>query len=79
MKSRPSFARDLSPWKEKIRQFFQEEEKNPVYLKGYEGYDARQISKMAHLEVMMDGSMILFDYKNRDILTYNAKAVKING
>ena len=79
MKSRPSFARDLSPWKEKIRQFFQEEEKNPVYLKGYEGYDARQISKMAHLEVMMDGSMILFDYRNRDILTYNAKAVKING
>lgn len=79
MKSRPSFARDLTPWKEKIRRFFQEEEKNPVYLKGYEGYDARQISKMAHLEVMMDGSMILFDYKNRDVLSHNAKAVKIDG
>ena len=78
LKSRPSFARDLTPWKERIRLFFREEEKQPRYLKGYEGYDARQMGSMAHVEVMGDGSMILFDYKNRDALTYNAKAVKID-
>lgn len=78
IKSRPSFARDLAPWKQRIRLFFQKEEKRPEYLKGYEGYDARQIGNMAHLEVMRDGSMILFDYKNRDALSYNAKAVRID-
>lgn len=74
VKSRPSFARDESQWKEKRREFFQAEEKNPTYLKGYEGYDSRQMAKMAHLEIMGDGRMVLFDYKNRDALTYNARA-----
>ena len=78
IKSRPSFARDLAPWKQRIRRFFQKEEKQPGYLKGYKGYDARQIGNMAHLEVMRAGSMILFDYKNRDALSYNAKAVRID-
>lgn len=79
IKSRPSFARNLSPWKQRIRAFFQREEREPVYLKDYEGYDSRQISKMAHLEIMADGSAVLFDYKNRDPLSYNAKAVRIDG
>lgn len=79
IKTRPTFARDLGPWKDRIRDFFRNEEKNPRYLKGYEGYDARQIGKMAHLEVMKDGSMVLFDYRNRDAISYNAKAVKIDG
>lgn len=79
IKTRPTFARDLGPWKDRIRDFFRSEEKNPRYLKEYEGYDARQIGKMAHLEVMKDGSMVLFDYRNRDAISYNAKAVKIDG
>ena len=31
------------------------------------------MAKMAHLEVFGDGSAVLFDYKNRDPLTHNAK------
>ena len=46
----------------------------PLYLRGYEGYDSRQLAKMAHLEPMGDGSYVLFDYKNRDAMFGNAKA-----
>jgi hypothetical protein len=42
-------------------------------LQGYEGHDSKQMAKMAHLEVFGDGSAVLFDYKNRDSLTHNAK------
>lgn len=77
IKSRPAFLRDESPWKTLRREFFQDEEKEPKYLKGYEGYDSRQMAKMAHLEVFGDGRVVVFDYKNRDPLTYNAKAFLI--
>jgi hypothetical protein len=43
----------------------------------YEGYDSRQMSKMAHIEAMGDGTLVLFDYRHRDPLTYNARAVRI--
>lgn len=76
-KSRPSFARDQTPFKAEVRDFFIGEEHCPRYLTGYEGYDSRQMAKMAHLEVMGDGSFVLFDYKNRDPLTGNAKAVTV--
>ena len=74
VKSRPSFARDQAPYKSKIRDFFISEEKNPRYLAGYEGFDSRQMSKMAHVEAMGDQTLVLFDYRNRDPLTYNARA-----
>lgn len=74
VKSRPSFARDQAPYKSKIRDFFISEEKNPRYLAGYEGFDSRQISRMAHVEAMGDKTLVLFDYRNRDPLTYNARA-----
>lgn len=77
VKSRPSFARDQSPYKQAVRQFFQREEKSPLYLTDYEGYDSRQMSKMAHIEAMGDGTLVLFDYRHRDPLTYNARAVRI--
>lgn len=73
VKSRPKFAREQGGYKTRIRQFFIEESQNPRYLKGYEAYDSRQISKMAHVEVMGDGKMILFDYQNRSPLNYNAR------
>lgn len=75
LKSRPTFSRDQNPYKEQIKTFFIEEAIHPRYLKGYEAYDSRQISKMAHIEVMRDGSMVLFDYQNRDALYGNASAV----
>lgn len=73
VKSRPKFAREQGGYKTRIKQFFIEESQNPRYLKGYEAYDSRQISKMAHVEVMGDGKMILFDYQNRSPLNYNAR------
>lgn len=77
VKSRPSFAREQSPFKEAVKQFFIGEAKEPSLLKGYEGYDSRQISKMAHAEGMGDGSVVLFDYKNRDALLGNARACRL--
>ena len=77
IKSRPAFAPDQSRFKAAIRDFFIKEGKNPAFLKGYEAYDARQMSKMAHIEVMSDRRMVLFDYKNRNPLNHNAKAVTI--
>ncbi len=76
VKSRPSFANDQSDVKYQIRDFFAKEDENPVWLPGYEGYDSRQMIKMAHMEHMEDGSFVLFDYKNRDPLSKNAKAVR---
>lgn len=78
VKSRPSFARDQSPYKKQVRDFFMEESANPKYLLGYEEYDSRQMSKMAHAEVMGDGSAVVFDYRNRDPLHHNARTIKIN-
>ena len=74
VKSRPSFAGDLSVCRETIKRFFMKEAEKPLYLRGYEGYDSRQLAKMAHMEPMGDGSYVLFDYKNRDALLGNARA-----
>lgn len=77
VKSRPTFARDLSDSKDFVREFFQREEKTPEHLSGYEGYDSRQMAKMAHLEPLRDGTCLLFDYKKRDPLSYNARTVRV--
>ena len=77
VKSRPTFARDLSDSKDFVREFFQREQKTPEHLSGYEGYDSRQMAKMAHLEPLRDGTYLLFDYKKRDPLSYNARTVRV--
>ena len=77
VKSRPTFARDLSSSKDFVREFFQKEEKTPEHLSGYEGYDSRQMAKRAHLEPLRDGTYLLFDYKKRDPLSYNARTVRV--
>ena len=77
VKSRPSFARDLSSSKDFVREFFQREEKTPEHLSGYEGYDSRQMAKMAHLEPLRDGTYLLFDYKRRDPLSNNAWILRV--
>ncbi len=77
VKSRPTFARDLSSSKDFVREFFQKEEKTPEHLSGYEGYDSRQMAKMAHLEPLRDDTYLLFDYKKRDPLSYNARTVRV--
>lgn len=50
LKSRPSFAGATEPEKERIREFYRKEEENPCYLQGYEEYNAKQTSKMTHME-----------------------------
>ena len=76
IKSRPSFASDQSPYKKEVREFFMAEEENPKWLTDYAGFDSRQMTKMAHLEHMEDGTFVLFDYKKRDPLSGNAGAVR---
>lgn len=76
IKSRPSFASDQSPYKEEVRKFFMAEEESPQWLTDYAGFDSKQMAKMAHLEHMEDGTFVLFDYKNRDPLSGNARAVR---
>ncbi len=77
VKSRPKFAADQGVYKAVIRDFFIQEHENPRYLRGYEGYDSRQMAHMAHVEVMGDGRIVLFDYKNRNPLNYNARTAEI--
>lgn len=83
LKSRPPFAGNQEPYKERVRAFFAAEAEKPEYLtEGYEGYEARQLIKMAHIEVFGAGAAgketaVLFDYKKRNPLSYNAAAVVI--
>ena len=93
LKSRPDFAQDLEPYKEQIRDFYQMEEENRIYLPDYKAYRAKQMSKMTHLEpfhypvwetdtsVVMNllekEVFILFDYQKRDALTYQARNIEV--
>lgn len=51
LKSRPPFARDLSWWHDKISDFYRKEEAEHNYLSGYEGYNAKQLQRMTHIEL----------------------------
>ena len=72
MKTRPSFLGEGKVTKEEAAAFYREEARNPRYLKEYEGYDSRQMRKMTHLECI-HGQTALFDYRQRDALTGNAR------
>ena len=83
-KTRPAFARDLLPFREETRRFYQEEEKAPKFLTGYQNADARQMARMTHIEVftfdvagtgeeLLQPTYLLFDYQDRNPLTKEAK------
>lgn len=76
MKNRPAFAGDSLVSKEVERTFYDTEEEEHQYLKGYEKYDKRQLRKMTHLE-NIDGHLILFDYQNRNPLTNQATTYEV--
>lgn len=85
-KSRPEWAGDEAVYKDEKYDFYKSEEKEPVYLKGYEGYRARQLMTMTHLEyfthdVLGDGQKgrykVLFDYQQRDPLNDDARAIYV--
>ncbi len=85
MKTRPAWAKDLKAYKREIRQFYLKEEETHAYLPEYAGYDEKQLARMTHLERMdydpdtgaREACWILFDYRSRDVLTYDAKTVKL--
>ncbi|MCH5250017.1 MAG: B12-binding domain-containing radical SAM protein [Lachnospiraceae bacterium] len=88
-KSRPEFAKDLTKYKQNIRDFYEQEEKERVYLPAYSDYDGKQLAKMTHIEIFdypvweddVNRRMkkldvpckVLFDYKERNPITYAAK------
>lgn len=86
VKSRPDFAADLSLFREQIKDFYKEEERNRLYLPDYQMYDWKQLSKMTHIEVFeyavwdrtrlteraQAPTAVLFDYQKRNPLTYEA-------
>ena len=71
VKNRPGFAGEDTVTREEAADFYDEEAREHKYLKGYEQYDKRQLRKMTHLE-KVGGQLVLFDYKNRDVLTNQA-------
>lgn len=91
-KSRPAFCRDLTGNYEVIRQFYEQEETAPHYLKEYAQYHARQVMKMTHMEMFhypvwqQDADewkqlehpvMVLYDYQKRDPLTGDCAAIPL--
>ena len=87
-KSRPEFAKDITPYKALFHDFFIQEEVVRRLLPDYEGFDLRQISKMTHLEwftypvwdverakefqALEIEAKVLFDYQRRSPLTNEA-------
>lgn len=85
-KNRPDFAGEAQLEKEFERDFYDKEETDRTYLKGYEGFDKRKLRKMTHIEkfsYQVAGNMekescrILFDYKNRSPLNHQAMFVVV--
>ena len=89
VKSRPDFASFLAINKKIVRTFYEKEVENSKYLTGYEQFDAKQMARMTHLErfsypvwnvryedivAALDSERyVLFDYKERNPLNYEAK------
>lgn len=74
-KSRPAWAEDLSVYKKELLEFYGREEFVREFLPGYEGYSAKQLLHMTHLEPLLkDGKTVwvLFDYQRRSPLTKDA-------
>ena len=87
-KSRPKWAPDLQNEKKQFLDWFRQEEQEHQVLKGYEGFSARQMMNMVHLErfsietAQLCGweqqkedtqeCWVLFDYRTRNALDQNA-------
>lgn len=61
LKSRPGFVRDQKPFERQIWDFRKRE----------------KVAKNAHVEVFADGTVLLFDYADRDPLTNNAHVTDV--
>lgn len=90
-KSRPAFMTDVSYYYDYIRKFYQREEAEPHCLQNHQGYHAKQMMKMTHMEPFFypvweelpertvirqeQPVFLLFDYDKRDPLTGNVIAI----
>ena len=61
LKSRPGFARDQKPFERPVWDFRKRE----------------KVAKNAHVEVFADGTVLLFNYADRDPLTHNAHVTDV--
>ncbi len=87
LKTRPMWAADRKPYKEKIQEFYTKEAETPEFLQGYVGYQPKQLEKMTHLEIfsynVLEGKEekgsypVLFDYKKRSLLSNNATMYEV--
>ena len=72
-RTRPDFAGEYKVPKDILRAFYENEEQNQRYLPAYAGYDRNQMRKMTHLEYFArSGKYILFDYRERNVLSRDA-------
>lgn len=76
-KTRPAWAGDPEPLKDRIIEFYKKEEQTRRYLPHYQGRTWKQLMKMTHLEYEGDGKWLLFDYAKRDPLNYAAAVTEI--
>ena len=78
VRNRPGFLGENRVKKEEAAAFYKMEAQEHFYLRGYEGYDSRQIRKMTHLE-RFRGKLLLFDYRHRDPLNSDAAVQDVTG
>ena len=76
VRNRPQFLPESRVSSDEAAAFYKTEEQEHRYLKGYEGYDRRQMRKMTHVERLF-GSLFLFDYRDRDPLSGDAKIYRV--
>jgi len=86
-KSRPGFAKSQEHYKEGSREFYRQEMERHEILEGYEQYDARQMARMTHIEEfcydfetgeqLEQPKYVLFDYRHRNPLTYEARTMEL--
>lgn len=93
IKSRPDFAKDLTPYKQQIRDFYKKEEEIRFCLTDYADCDRSQLARLTHMEVFdypvwekdidlrmrkLDAPvMVLFDYRNSSPLTCEARYIPL--
>ncbi|MBO5278084.1 MAG: B12-binding domain-containing radical SAM protein [Lachnospiraceae bacterium] len=86
MKNRPEFAPSAEPYKDEIKEFYRKEAGERRYLPEYEGCDGKQLARMTHVEHFSRHPLtgeeqelfLLFDYKNRNPLSFEAKVTELD-
>ena len=77
-KTRPEFAGEYKLSREEVKAFYEREERQKKYLPGYGEYDRNQMRKMTHLEYFGQlGKCVLFDYRERDVLSRDARTCAV--